>query len=108
MNYERFHNAEDAVKKFKASMQKYCNHDTALTDCADDDGFKGLAELGDGAIAHIMMEWKTNSDEQENRIWAQVMKHIVYGPSSGQLGSGLGLWEDWKDWNENRDYDDAP
>jgi hypothetical protein len=109
INYDRYNNIEEALKQFKPSIQqKYCNLDTDLTDCADDDAYKRLTELGEGAIAHIMMEWKTNSDKQANRIWEILINEIIHGRRLGDLGSGLGRWEDWKDWFENKDYDDAP
>ncbi|POS74099.1 hypothetical protein DHEL01_v207506 [Diaporthe helianthi] len=109
MNYNRYNNIEEALKQFKTSMQqKYDSLDINLPNCSDDDAYKRLTEFGEGAIAHIMIEWKTNSDEQADRIWASLINEIVHGHRSGDFGSGIGRWEDWNDWFENMDYDDAP
>lgn len=109
MNYDRYSNIEEALKDFKASMQqKYYNLDNSLTDCADDNAYKRLTEFGEGAIVHIMIEWKTNSNEQANRIWEILINEIVYNRRPGDLGFRLGCWEDWNNWFENNDYDDAP
>ncbi|KAI3391035.1 hypothetical protein diail_8102, partial [Diaporthe ilicicola] len=73
-----YNNVEEALKQFKASMQqKYYNLDTNLTNCTDDDAYKRLTELGEGAIAHIMMEWKTGSEDQANRIWEILIYNII-------------------------------
>lgn len=88
--------------------QKYYNLDTDPTNCADNDIYKRLTKLGEGAIVHIMMEWKTNSDEQANYIWEILINDIIHGYRPSNLGSGLGRWEDWNDWFENKDYDNTP
>lgn len=68
MNYERYNNTEEDAKQRKASLKKYQNLDTKQTGYADNDGYKCLIELGEGAIAHIMLEWKANTDEQASRM----------------------------------------
>lgn len=109
INYDRYKNIEEALEELKASVQqKYDNIDTNLTDYVDDDAYKRLTELGEGAIAHIMVEWKTSSNEQANRIWELLINDIIHGRRLGNLESRLGHWEDWSDWFENKDFDDAP
>lgn len=109
ITYDRYSNIEDALKEFKATIeQKYYNLDTNLTDCADEDAYKRLTELGEGAILHIMMEWKTSSNEQENNIWEILINEIVHGRRPDDLGTQLGRCEDWNDWFENKDCDDTP
>lgn len=70
--------------------------------------YNHLTELGEGAVAHIMMEWKPNPNEQTNRIWEILINEIVHGRRPDDLRTRLGRWEDWNDWFENKDYDGTP
>lgn len=108
MNYERYNHVDRAIQNWKESLKKYCNLDSNVTDLADDEAYKGLIEHGEGAIAHVMMEWKTNTDEQASRLWETVIKRIVSGETTGLLESGSQGLAKWSDWYENKDYEDMP
>lgn len=45
-------------------MQKYSNLDSSATDYADNEAYKRLIELGEGAIAYVMLDCKTPTNQQ--------------------------------------------
>lgn len=108
MNYERYNNIDRAISNWKESLKKYCNLDSNVTDLADDEAYKSLVEYGDGAIAHVMLEWKTNTEEQASRLWEIVIKRIVNGETSSISESGLQGLGKWSDCYENKIYEDMP
>ncbi|KAJ4388179.1 hypothetical protein N0V93_008786 [Gnomoniopsis smithogilvyi] len=108
MIYERYNSINEAVKTWKNSMQKYYNLDSDEKDFANDEAYNNLIEFGKGAIAHVMLEWKTNTNEQANRLWEVVIDKIVNSEDTGVSNSGSLSWEKWSDWYGNKDYENTP
>lgn len=108
MNYERYNNIDRAVANWKESLKKYYNLDSNVPNLADDEAYKSLVEHGEGAIAHVMLEWKTNTEEQASRLWETVIKRIVSGETTGVTESGAQGLAKWSDWYENKSCEDMP
>lgn len=108
MNYERYNNIDRAIENWKESLRKYCNLDSNVKDLANDEAYKSLVEYGEGAIAHVMLEWNTNTEEQASYLWETVIKRIVHGQITAVSESGMQGLENWSDWYENKNFEDMP
>lgn len=108
MNHERYNNIDRAIQTWKKSLEKYCKVDSNVTDLANDEAYKGLVEYGEGAIAHLMLDWKTNTEEQASRSRETVIKRILSGETTGVTESGAQGLAKWSDWYENKNYEDMP
>jgi hypothetical protein len=104
------HQRNEAFKKLAADWEIHKKSPEVVTAAHSDDhtsgeAYEALAGLGDGVVAHTMLEYFKDA----SGWWHELLHHQIHGEKSG---SGTfrkdRLFKDWKTWFEHHDHDAAP
>jgi hypothetical protein len=104
------HQRNQAFKTLAASWQAHKKTPEVATAAHSDahtsgEAYEALAGLGDGVVAHSMLEYVKDVDGW----WHELLHHQLHGEKSN---SGVfqknQLFKDWKTWFEHHDHHAAP
>ncbi|KAL1858309.1 hypothetical protein Daus18300_009927 [Diaporthe australafricana] len=104
MNLTRNTDVQDALDRWAELRVQRQNYSSSFHFC-DGEGYWALTDMGSSIIAQAMVEYY----DDKHGWWHELLHELVHGRVSG---AGVffkdALFEEWKDWFEHRDHNDAP
>ncbi|KUI60876.1 hypothetical protein VP1G_08083 [Cytospora mali] len=104
LNHERTLKFDRLATAWAEQQREHIGANNSSAYTVDCDAYWELVDLGPSIIANAMIEYAAAQDGW----WHELLHEIVHGERGGGTFFKPQLYEAWKDWFENKDYDQAP